>query len=239
MSRKKKKGMNPVVAVAIFLVCGGIAAKSMLGSAGPAAPATANGPVENVDPAFDVSTPAATDKPAIAWRDLLAAHGSFDGRDVRLAFAVAIDTPVPGAAPGGETAATAAPEAWVGDDPPRLRVGVVMVGTGAQRAVFGGRVVGVGDDFSGGRVAAIEPGVVTFEWNGRKLHYELAGDLPREFRAEEARRAADQKVKDDAAKGAAAGGEPAAGGADAGKDGKDAEAATTPNQPAGKQEKGR
>ncbi|MGB3966501.1 MAG: hypothetical protein WBO45_07195, partial [Planctomycetota bacterium] len=98
MSRKKKKGMNPVVAVAIFLVCGGIAAKSMLGSSGPAAPAPATGPVENVDPAVDVGAVAATDKPAIAWRDLLAAHGSFDGRDVRPAFAVAIEAAAPGAA---------------------------------------------------------------------------------------------------------------------------------------------
>ncbi|MGB3968308.1 MAG: hypothetical protein WBO45_16350, partial [Planctomycetota bacterium] len=142
--------------------------------------------------------------------------------------------------------AAVAPEAWVGDDPPRLRVGVVMVGTGAQRAVFGGRVVGIGDDFNGGRVSAIEPGVVTFEWNGRKLHYELAGELPREFQAEVARRATEQAAKADAAKGAAAGGEPPATGADAGKDSKggkddkDTEAAAAPGrESAGKQEKGR
>jgi hypothetical protein len=183
MSSKKPKqrGMRPAVAIAILCGCSGIAATSVLRSFGGGMSAANDDEVANVDPAAEQ---AAAEPPALVSRDLLAPHGSFDARgDVRLAFAVWAEGAF--AAPGGETAA-----AWVGEDPPRLRVGVVMVSAGAARAVFGGQLVGIGDAVAGGRIGAIEPGVVTFDWRGRKLHYELGGDAPREFQAELARRSA-------------------------------------------------
>lgn len=121
------------------------------------------------------------------FRDLLAVHGSFTGSDVRMAFAASRDALALGAAPAGETA-TGGNARWIGDDPPRLVLGVVVVSAAAQRAVLGGHVVGVGDRVGEARVAAIEPGKVTVHWRDRLLTYDLENDVPREFRAELARR---------------------------------------------------
>lgn len=176
-----KKRRIPVAAVLAFVACAALAARSLLGTLNPMTPLPTD-PTDSQDPQPEESPGegAAT----IAWRDLLAVHGSFAaGADVRSSFGMIVDA-TNGAAPAGEAAA------WVGDDPPRLRLGVVMVSGTARRAVFGGRLVGVGDVVGDAIVTGIDVGVVTTDWRGRVLHYELGGDAPREFRGELARRAA-------------------------------------------------
>jgi len=202
MSRPpKKRGLHPAAAVALLVVCGGVAGRSLWSVLGPAGAATVGDafaalgaePVdENVGGADENAGAGAGDDPigATGASDLLAAHGSFDRRaDVRVAFTVLADVPAASAAPGPETAG-GMPRAWTGEDPPLQRLGVVMVAASARRAVLGGRVVGVGESLGQMRVVAIEPGVVTVEWRGRQLHYDLEDDAPREFRAERARRGA-------------------------------------------------
>lgn len=183
MSRAtQRKRKSPVVALLLFVACGAIAARSLLGTLNPADQPSAD-PLAGLDPQQEAPIDE-SNAGKIVWHDLLAIHGSFAaGSDVRRSFGVVVDATT-GAAPAGEAAA------WVGDDPPRLRLGVVMVSSNARRAVLGGRLVGVGDVVGDAIVARIETGVVTLDWRGRALHYELDGDAPREFRGELARRAA-------------------------------------------------
>jgi hypothetical protein len=181
-AKPKKAGMRPAVAIAIFCGCTAVAATSILRSIGGGMSSVGDDEVADIDPADEA---ASAESSVAVSRDLLAPHGSYDPRgDVRMAFAVWAEGAF--AAPAGETAAVT----WAGEDPPRLRVGVVMVSAGSARAVFGGQLVGIGDTVAGGRIGGIEPGVVRLDWRGRKLHYDLGGDAPREFQAELARRSA-------------------------------------------------
>jgi hypothetical protein len=160
-----------------------VASRSLLGLfAGPELDGA--GPAVEADPLGE--DPMASDtEPKVVWSDLLAVHGSFaPGTVLRVAFADAAETRP--AAPAGETQQGV----WQGEDPPCLQLGVVMISQKSRRAVLGGAIVGIGDRVAGARVVAIEAGVVTAEWQGQKLSYDLDADAPREFRSELVRRAA-------------------------------------------------
>lgn len=201
-SRTKKKGVNPTLAIGLFAAAVAVAARTLLG--GGAQPGV-EGPAANAD--FDPTTAVAetevgADDAAVKWADLLAVHGSFrSGREVRLAFS-AFEYPSFWAAPGGESGASYG--RWTGEDPPLLKLGVVMISAASRRAVLGGRVVGVGDEFDTVRVLQIEPGVVSVQWSGRRLTYDLDSDAPREFRGELAQRQVENKDGVEAATGAPA-----------------------------------
>lgn len=188
--RKQKKGPSPLLAVGLLLAGAWVAARGLWGGGSPDPLAVGNqGGVDEVAPedAGDGLDPAAEVVPFV---DLLHAFGSYQrGREVRLAFA-AFEYPSFWAVPSGESDATYG--RWVGEDPPLLRLGVVMVSAGARRAVLGGRVVGVGETLDACKVTTIDPGVVTVEWSGRRLTYDLQDESPREFRAEQAQRRAEQ-----------------------------------------------
>lgn len=187
-SRPKKKGLNPIVAILILLGSIGFVANSLMGSmGGKAIPDTADmGDLS--DEGYDLDLEEGAEEIEIVWRDLLAVHGSYDRQTpVRLAFSVMANV-TPGAAPGGETV-----NRWVGDEPPSLRLGVVMVSEKSRRAVLGGAVVGVGDFIGGGSVLAIEPGTLRLRWQQRDLTYDLDSEVPREFRVEHARRLLEQQ----------------------------------------------
>lgn len=196
MTRQRPRTKRPGFAVLLLVGSSAFVATMLFGTfgarpTGPLAPWLA----DDEDPADDGEQGAAD---TTVWRDLLAAHGSFTGPEVRMAFAASRDSLALGAAPAGETAVAAADPRWIGEDPPRLVLGVVVVSTAAQRAVLGGRVVGVGDRVGEARVAAIEPGKVTVLWRDRLLTYDLELDVPREFRAELARRQQGQSRADGA-----------------------------------------
>lgn len=195
---KQRRGMHPALAVAMFLVSAGIAGNATFGtwsstarSADPEAP-----PVDGGDEAAASGDAADGDEPTVAaGQDLLAVYGSFErGGTVNQAFGVFVEAPV-GAAPAGESntngAAVVVPAgAWVGEEPPRLRLGVVMLSGPARRAVLDGKVVGVGDTVGTVRVLHIEMGQVLVSWQTRRLTYRLDSDVAVEFRAEAARRQA-------------------------------------------------
>lgn len=193
MKKARKKGLNPVVAVLFLVVSGGIAAHQLLGggSLGARLPALVGGGGDpTAMPPDENAVADASATPQIPWRDLLAVHGSFDRRTaVRRAFSLLADVAsTTAAAPGGESQPVETGR-WTGADPPSLQLGVVMLSESSRRAVLGGRVVGVGDVVSDGRITAIERGTVTVKWASRTLTYDLDGPFPREFRAEQQRRA--------------------------------------------------
>ena len=198
-TKKGKKGMHPAVAVGLFVVCGGIAAKQFLGMGAAPPPASVAGGDEAV--AVDEGQAAQEREPvAVDWQDLLAKHGSF-ARDsnVQLAFVVVEDAvaAAPLAAPAAEVETPSA-DTWRGADPPALRLGVVMLSGASRRAVLGGRVVGIGDAVGDAKVRAIEPGKVVVAWGSRTLTYQLDSDVAVEFRAEAARREAERKAAEPA-----------------------------------------
>ncbi len=206
--RKQKKGPSPLFAVCLLLVGAWVAARGLLGG-GVVADPLALGNQGSADGAVpDEATGGQdTDAESVPFVDLLHAFGSYQrGREVRLAFA-AFEYPSFWAAPSGESGAAFG--RWVGEDPPLLRLGVVMVSEGARRAVLGGRVVGVGETFDACKVLTIDPGVVTVEWSGRRLTYDLQDESPREFRAEQAQRRAEQADATDAGPNAEAAGKAA------------------------------
>ena len=187
--RKQKKGPSPLFAVGLLLAGVWVVARALLG--GDAADPLAVGPgwVDEAVP-DEAGVGQEADAEVVPFVDLLHAFGSYQrGREVRLAFA-AFEYPSFWAAPGGESDASYG--RWLGEDPPLLRLGVVMVTAAARRAVLGGRVVGVGETFDACKVLTIDPGVVTVEWSGRRLTYDLQDESPREFRAEQAQRRAEQ-----------------------------------------------
>lgn len=203
MSRrsKKKKGVHPLLAVGLFTVAAAVAGRTLLGGA-PEAQSGAPMASNDFDPAS--ADPAAEGAEAAdaapAWVDLLAVHGSFrGGSEVRLAFS-AFEYPSFWAAPGGESGAVYG--RWTGEDPPLLKLGLVMISAASRRAVLGGRVVGIGDEVDGVRVLQIEKGVVVAQWSDRRLTYDLDAEAPREFRAELAQRQVENKDGQDAATGA-------------------------------------
>jgi hypothetical protein len=135
------------------------------------------------------------------WIDLLAVHGSWSSAGpVRLAFDALPGEAMSAAAPAGEMRPVSI-QRWIGDDPPMLELGVVLVSEKARRAVVGGQVVGVGDVVGQARVIKIERGAVTLWWRGRALTYVLDGKAPLEFRAEQERRESARSRDENAAAG--------------------------------------
>lgn len=200
--RKKRKGVHPVAALGMFVAALAVAGRAMLGGdadLGPDASAVSldADPLDGTEDGGGGSADA-----SVKWSDLLAVHGSFrPGREVRLAFS-AFEYPSFWAAPGGESGAYYG--RWTGEDPPLMKLGVVMISAASRRAVLGGRVVGVGDELDTVRVLQIDPGVVYVQWSGRRLTYDLDSDAPREFRGELAQRQVENKDGQEAAPGAAA-----------------------------------
>jgi hypothetical protein len=190
MKRKQsRKARSAVPAILMFAGSVAVAAISLWPRAQGTGPA-AGGPAD-ADPEALVAADTAAVGPE-PWKDLLAVHGSWDPRDeVRCAFTV-FEFPTSWAAPAGETEAPVG--RWVGDDPPQLRLGVVLVSENARRAVLGGQVVGIGDAVQQAKVTGIERGLVTVTWSGRRLTYDLDGPVPREFRAEVAARAVEKSA---------------------------------------------
>lgn len=190
---RTRKGMHPAAAVVLLLISAGVAGKAVLGGWSgpalvadePAIDANANEATEDVngDPVADAQEPGL---------DLLAVYGSFErGGVVNQAFGVFVDAPA--AAPVGETAPgvpVAEAGSWIGEEPPRLRLGVVLLSNASRRAVIDSRVVGIGDSVGSVRVLHIEPGQVVVAWQARRLTYRLDSDVAVEFRAEAARRQA-------------------------------------------------
>lgn len=198
--RKKKKGVHPVVALGLFVAASAVAGRAMLGGGADHGPDPSAVGLD-ADPLADTEEVGGDAADAsVAWADLLAVHGSFRaGREVRLAFS-AFEYPSFWAAPGGESGASYG--RWTGEDPPLLKLGVVMISAASRRAVLGGRVVGVGDEFDAVRVLQIERGVVQVQWSGRRLTYDLDSDAPREFRGELAQRRVENKDGHEVAPGA-------------------------------------
>ena len=195
--RKRKKGLHPAVAVLILL--GSIAFVLRPLWSGGEDPTGLVGLI-GLDEPPDMSEGDGDQAAAgvVKWQDLLAIHGSYErGTSVRLAFSVLPDAQFVAAAPAGETASTGN-EAWLGEDPPMLRVGVVMISADSTRAVLAGQVVGVGDVVGDARIAGIEAGVVRVRWRGRSLTYDLDAEAPREFRGELMRREAQRQGGADA-----------------------------------------
>lgn len=193
MRKAKKKGIHPLAAVLFLVVSGGIAGTQLLGGGlgtaglGFAAAAPADDPLPS-----DVAESSATEG-VVQWRDLLAAHGSYEREaPVRMAFASLDVGAAPPAAPAGESRPVVE-RRWVGADPPRLQLGVVMVSSASRRAVVDGRVVGIGDTIGDGRIVSIERGGLVVAWGGRTLTYDLDDPHPREFRDELRQRGGDTK----------------------------------------------
>ncbi len=189
---KQKKGLNPLVAVLFLVISGGIAANQLLGGGGIAArlPGLVGGGDDGASMPPDENAVAdAKAAEQVHWRDLLAVHGSYDRRtSVHRAFSLLSDAASTTAAvPGGEIQPIEKGR-WIGEDPPSLQLGVVMLSQSSRRAVLGGQVVGIGDAVANGRITAIERGTVAIKWGGRTLTYDLDGPFPREFRAEQRRR---------------------------------------------------
>lgn len=183
--KKAKKGVHPAVAVLFLCVSAAVAARQLMGGGG--SPLLGTGPVDDAMPQDSVES-GVTD--AVHCGDLLFAHGSFDASKlVRVAFSALPQAAQAAAAPSVETRPLEL-GVWVGEDPPVLQLGVVMVSEASRRAVLGGRVVGIGDQIDKGEVMAIERGSVMLRWNGRVLTYDLEEQYPREFRSEVARRRA-------------------------------------------------
>jgi hypothetical protein len=184
--RKKKKGPHPLIVLGLSGAALAVGGRALLGGEAPleVAPPADSGAVDPAAAILEGGNQAANQ--VVQWADLLALHGSFrPGRGVRVVFS-AFENPASLATPGGET--EAAFGRWIGEDPPLLKLGVVMISTASRRAVLGGRVVGVGDEFRALRVLQIEPGMVVVQWSGRRLTYDLDSDAPREFRSELAQR---------------------------------------------------
>ncbi|MBL9075978.1 MAG: hypothetical protein JNL08_00660 [Planctomycetes bacterium] len=188
--RRKQKRTSPAVAVAMLVVAGSVAFVSLRGQFG-AAPLIGEAPPEAFvdEPEAGEAAEAGDDEaPGI---DLLLKYGSWQaGTPVRMAFAsIGGASAMIAAAPAGEVALPT--QRWVGADPPQLRLGVVMVGDAARRAVVDGAVVGLGDQIGRAIVVAIERDVLVLTWGGKRLTYDLDNAWPREFRAELRRRGTD------------------------------------------------
>ncbi|MBK8096333.1 MAG: hypothetical protein IPK26_04455 [Planctomycetes bacterium] len=201
MSRKKgKKGMNPVVAVLLLAMGGGVAGVNLLGG-GKAAEAP-------LDPSItgDGSPPAMDDQagggelPTAAGEpqkvDLLAKLGSF-GKDTQVPHVfIKPELVSPAPAPGQETAPQAV-DGWIGVDPPQLTLAVTMVSGQACRALLQGTVVGIGDTIAGCVVTGVTRDTVELlSADDKTLTYDFDLDWPREFRATLTRRAAREKERE-------------------------------------------
>jgi hypothetical protein len=183
---KKRKGIPPVFAAVALIGSAGYLAQSIW-SLYAKDVYTGPGTVERVSEAEE--TPEASK--AIADHevgDLLKAFGSYDENEpIRWAFNDVGTASDASPAPTGEVAPVSQP-IWLGDDPPSLRLSLVMVSAGSRQAVLGNDLVGVGEECSGGTVVSIEPGVVVLRWRQMDLTYELNRDIAVEFRDEWSRR---------------------------------------------------
>ncbi|MFO1078647.1 MAG: hypothetical protein U1E73_13060 [Planctomycetota bacterium] len=182
MSRRKRNGVHPALAVAMLIAGGGVALWQF-SSFGRPATFGPSGEVLVGDLPDDATAGGAGEAPGV---DLLELHGSWSGASVRLAFRAAAEAQAALAAPAGETAGAGV--AWIGDDPPTMRLGVVLISDASQRAVLDGRVVGIGDVLREAAITEIQTGVVRSKWRGRTLTYDLQDAYPREFRGEVERR---------------------------------------------------
>lgn len=187
MSAATRRGRVPAwLAVVGLLVSAAIALQSMGAFGGWQVAAVVLPYVGDDETDAAMAEEGADDATGPASQDLLAVHGSFDpASDVLFAFAL----PVEGlpAAPAGETV-SANPRGWTGEDPPRLRMGVVMIGADTRRVVVDGSVLGLGDTLGQAEIVAIDAGHMRLRWRGRMLTYDLGGEWPLEFRAEAASR---------------------------------------------------
>jgi len=181
MTRRKKKGMPPLLAFGMLAVGVGFVGWRLL----PGSPAGGGDSSQPIVTDPDMGEGEAVASVVAAATDLNEKFGSWSSNPVRLAFSILAEAAPPAAAPAGEVSR---PVSWDGDDPPSLRLGVVMLSPGAQRAVLDGRVVGRGDVVKGAVVTDIRNGTVVVRWRARTLTYDLEDANPREFRAEAARR---------------------------------------------------
>lgn len=185
-NRKKKKGLNPIAAIAI-LGCSVMFVTKPYWSAEETVSSLAGLIGFEDDPDMGIEGP--QELAVVQYQDLLAAYGSFQASDsVARAFSTTFEN-LQFAAPGGETQHYERGR-WTGVDPPMVRVGVIMVSESSRRAVLNGAVLGIGDDVgtSEATVASIRRGLVRLRWRKRDLTYDLDSTAPREFRAEQTRR---------------------------------------------------
>lgn len=189
MKKPQPKRLHPGIAVVVFLVSLAFGVRAILRVTG-GGDATSGRMVAD---AVDLDDGCAVDS-VPRGVDLLALYGSYTkDRRVRSAFSLALETaPAP-----MEEPATTTRLRWLGEDPPMLELGMVMVSAVARRAVFGGQVVGIGDRIMECRVDSIDVGVVVCSWRGCVLTYELGQRAPCEFRAEMALRAASSSARSD------------------------------------------
>jgi len=184
---KKKKGIPPAFAIVALIGSAAYFSQSIIDlystDAPPASPGSdvsSSGPVEEA--------PEADALPDHEVGDLLKTFGSYDeAEEVRWAFQDIDSIDKVASAPAGEVSTKRRP-IWLGDDPPMLRLSLVMVSSGSRQAVLGGELVGVGEACAGGEVLSIEPGVVVLRWNNMDLTYELNNEVAVEFRGEWTRR---------------------------------------------------
>lgn len=204
MKRPARRQASPgkvAFAVAALLLGVWVAFSGIAGSLGPTP-----GPIDSTqaDPDEDGD---ATDEPigrrGARLGDLLLVVGSYRagdelGKGYRAVEAAVVATPqaVPPAAPAGEVVSIAAPRpaepprAVPGFEPKPMNVTFVMVGGELSRACVDGVIVGVGAKVAAGVITAIRHEGVEVRSGTLTLFYDLDGPLPREYRAEAARRAA-------------------------------------------------
>ncbi len=187
MKRKAKKGMHPGVAAGIFLVAASFAGMQVMSvMRGPAKAGASGGGA-----LFTPGASGSDSSNSAIWVDLLAKYGSYEpGTEVALVFGRPKEAPR--AAPIVESKPD--PDAWIGSEPPQLTLGVVMVSDDASRVVIDGAVLGVDDHVRGARIIGIQRGLVTVEWEGKHLSYDLEDAWPREYRTSMARMAAKRRA---------------------------------------------
>ncbi len=195
MSRRKKKDSpwKVVGAVAILLVGAVICYRSLAGTALPpaaqSAPADEPLPEDGGEPVGDGEVRRSD------LGDLLAVVGSYrQGAAVRSVFRAGLPAAAVAPTPAPDVE-TAPPIAELATDPVPMHVTFVMVHGPQSRACVDGQVVGVGSKVAAGVVLAIQDKGVQVRGQGRTLFYDLADPLPREFRAEAARRAAQKATE--------------------------------------------
>ena len=195
--KKKKKGMHPAVAVVALLGSVGYLSMSISDLYSDDVP-TGAARVTNVgvQPAEE-PPPEASQSPETDVEhqlgDLLEAFGSYDAEEpVRWAFFDLDYSKEVGAAPMGEVVEIRRP-IWLGDDPPALRLSMVMVREGSRQAILCGDLVGVGETCGSVTVVSIEPGVVVLRWQKMDLTYEIGREIPVEFLNEWTRRQLDRR----------------------------------------------
>ncbi len=198
MKRRKQTTSPAKVGAAVaLLLLGGWMSLRGLGTLGAPAPlSTAGGDVNAIrdEEPTDVegAAPVRTD-----LGDLLLQVGSYrQGQKLGSAFRRLSPQPV-ASAPAGETAALAA-AGGLAFEPVPMRVSFVMVGGDLTRACVDGIIVGLGATVAAGTITAIRHEGVEVQTHGQTLFYDLTAPLPREYRAEAARRSAQDQPEEGA-----------------------------------------